>query len=94
MPDARRNLPNFYIAENGSKEKYTSPKKGGGSKKLPPRNRQEHAEKLKFAFEQAIEDYEKQKSLREPELAVGESGFYLELQISKKELEALDGQLH
>ncbi|MEB3217002.1 MAG: S8 family peptidase [Nostocales cyanobacterium 94392] len=90
MPDYQRNLANIYIAENGSREKYTSPKKGGASKKPPSRNRQEHAEKLKLAFEQAIEDYKEQKSLREPELAVGESGFYLEFQINKKELEALD----
>ncbi|MEM9927300.1 MAG: S8 family peptidase [Cyanobacteria bacterium P01_D01_bin.50] len=90
MPDARRNLPNFYIEGNVSREKYTSPKKVR-SKTPPPRNRQEHAERLKLAFEQAIENNEKQKSLREPELAVGESGFYLELQISKKELEALNG---
>lgn len=91
MPDYQRNLPNFYIAENGSSEKYTSPQRGGGSKKsFPQRNRREHAEGLQLAFEKALEDYEQQKSLREPELAVGKSGFYLEFQIKKSELEAVD----
>ncbi len=90
MPDPRRNLANFYIKENGISENYTSPKQGGGRKPLPFRNRREHAEALRFAFEQVLEDYRKQKLSKEPELAEGEPGFYLEIQIQKNELEALE----
>lgn len=90
MPDYQRNLPNFYILENGVSENYTSPKQGGSQKFLPQRNRREHAEKLRAAFDQALEGYKQQKLLREPELAVGEAGFYVEFQIQKSELEALE----
>lgn len=90
MPDYQRNLPNFYIPENGVSENYTSPKQGGRQKPLPPRNRREHAEALRQAFEQALEAYKQQKLLREPVLAVGEPGFYLEFQLQKSELEALE----
>ncbi|QSJ20346.1 S8 family peptidase [Nostoc sp. UHCC 0702] len=57
---------------------------------MPRRNRIEHAERLQQAFEKALENYQQQKLLREPELAVGEVGFYLEFQLPKSELKALD----
>ncbi len=90
MPDYQRNLPNFYISENGVSENYKSPKRGKRQKPLPQRNRTEHAEALRQAFEQVLEDYKQQKLLREPELAVGESGFYLKFQLKKSELEAFE----
>lgn len=90
MPDYQRNLPNFYILENGVSENYTSPKQGRRQKPLPQRNRREHAEALLKAFEQALEDYKQQKLLREPELAVGKLGFYLEFQLQKSESETLE----
>lgn len=90
MPKYQRNLPNFYIAAKGDSQNYTSPGGGGGKKSFPPRNRIQHAETLKQAFEKALENYQQQKLLREPELSVEEAGFYLEFQIPKSELIALD----
>jgi hypothetical protein len=90
MPKYQRNLPNFYIAAKGDSQNYTSPGRGGGKKSFPPRNRIQHAETLKQAFEKALENYQQQKLLREPELSVEEAGFYLEFQIPKSELKALD----
>ena len=90
MPKYQRNLPNFYIAAKGDSQNYTSPGGGGRKKSFPPRNRIQHAETLKQAFEKALENYQQQKLLREPELAVGEAGFYLEFQLPKSELKALD----
>ncbi|WP_445636785.1 Peptidase S8/S53 domain-containing protein [Nostoc sp. DSM 114161] len=90
MPDNQRNLPNFYITANGVSETYTRPPKGGGNKTYPQRNRIEHAEALRQAFEQVLENYQQQKLLREPELAIGESGFYVEFQIQESELEAVE----
>jgi hypothetical protein len=90
MPDNQRNLPNFYITENGVSETYTRPPKGGGNKTYPQRNRLEHAEALRQAFEQVLENYQQQKLLRESELAIGESGFYVEFQVPESELEAVE----
>ena len=90
MPKYQRNLPNFYIAAKGDSQNYTSPGGGGRKKSFPPRNRIQHAETLKQAFEKALENYQQQKLLREPELSVEEAGFYLEFQIPKSELIALE----
>ncbi|VXD20445.1 conserved hypothetical protein [Planktothrix serta PCC 8927] len=90
MVKYQRNLPNFYIVEKGDSQKYTSRGGGGdGKKSLPPRDRIQHAERLQEAFEKALENYQQQKLVREPELAVGQSGFYLELQLQKSELKAV-----
>jgi hypothetical protein len=89
MPKYQRNLPNFYIVVKGDSQNYTSPG-AGGAKSPPPRNRIEHAKTLQQAFEKALENYQQQKLLREPELAVGEAGFYLEFQLPKSELKALE----
>jgi len=94
MPDYKRNLPNFYLVVKGNSQKYSSPTRGGSQKSLPLRNRIEHAETLLKAFEKAIEDYEQQKSLREPELAIGKSGIYLKFQLPKSELEAVENLEH
>ncbi|MHC5736221.1 hypothetical protein [Nostoc sp.] len=90
MPDYRRNLPNLYIVEKGDSKNYTYRGGGGNQKPFPPRNRIEHAETLQQAFEKALENYQQQKLLREPELAVGEAGFYLEFQLQKSELKAIE----
>lgn len=90
MPDYKRNLPNFYIVVKGDSQNYSSPSRGGSQKSLPPRNRIEHAETLQQAFEKALEDYQQQKLLREPELAIGKPGIYLEFQLPKNELEAVE----
>ncbi|MEG3923104.1 hypothetical protein QUA07_28920, partial [Microcoleus sp. T3_A4] len=90
MPDYKRNLPNFYLVVKGNSQNYSSPTRGGSQKSVPLRNRIEHAETLLKAFEKAIEDYQQQKSLREPELAIGKPGIYLEFQLPKSELEAVE----
>lgn len=90
MPDYKRNLPNFYLVVKGHSQKYSSSRRGGSQKSVPLRNRIEHAETLLKAFEKAIENYQQQKSLRELELAIGKSGIYLEFQLPKSELEAVE----
>lgn len=94
MPSYPRNLPNFYILRKGNSQNYTYPRKNWEPKFVPLRNRIEHAETLLKAFEKAIEDYQQQKSLREPELAIGKSGIYLEFQLPKSELEAVEKLEH
>ncbi|MEG4004689.1 S8 family peptidase [Microcoleus sp. Pol11C1] len=90
MPKYQRNLPNFYIVVKGDSQNYTYRGGGGNKKSFPPRNRIEHAETLQQALEKALENYQQQKLLREPEIAVGEAGFYLEFQLPKSELKAVE----
>ncbi len=90
MPKYQRNLPNFYIVVKGDSQNYTYRGGGRGEKSFPPRNRIEHAQTLQQAFDKALENYQQQKLLREPELAVGEAGFYLEFQLQKSELKAVE----
>jgi len=90
MPKYQRNLPNFYIVVKGDSQNYTYRGGGGNKKSFPPRNRIEHAETLQQALEKALENYQQQKLGREPELAVGEAGFYLEFQLPKSELKAVE----
>ncbi|MEB3120559.1 MAG: S8 family peptidase [Snowella sp.] len=80
MPNPPRNLPHLYLRNNGKSERYRS--RGRGVTPPPPhRNRQEHADKLKQAIDEAIVKANQQLNTREPDIAVGEPGFYLEFQI-------------
>lgn len=90
MPDYKRNLPNFHIAIKGDRQSYTSPPRPRNKKSFNLPKRTEHAEKLQKAFEKALKNYQQQKSLREPEIALGEAGFYLEFQLQKSELETVE----
>ena len=80
MSNRPRNLPHLYLRNNGKSEKYR-PRGGGGNPPPPNRDRQKHAEKLKQAIEEAIVNANQQLNTREPDIAVGEPGFYLEFQI-------------
>lgn len=81
MSDQPRNLPHLYLSGNGKSEDYTF--KGGGGKpsKPPVRDREDHAIYLKQALNQAINEAKQNLDLRDPEIAVGILGFYLEFQI-------------
>ena len=74
-------MPHLYLRNNGKSERYRPRPRGGGNPPLPDRDRQKHAEKLKQAIEEAIVNANQQLNTREPDIAVGEPGFYLEFQI-------------
>jgi hypothetical protein len=80
MSNRTRNLPHLYLRNNGKSERYR-PRGGGGNPPPPNRDRQKHAEKLKQAIEEAIVNANQQLNTREPDIAIGEPGFYLEFQI-------------
>jgi hypothetical protein len=80
MSNRTRNLPHLYLRNNGKSERYR-PRGGGGNPPPPNRDRQKHAEKLKQAIEEAIVNANQQLNTCEPDIAVGEPGFYLEFQI-------------
>jgi len=81
MSDQPRNLPHLYLSGNGKSENYTAKGGGGGSLNPPMRDRESHAIYLKQALNQAINEAKQNLDLRNPEIAVGIPGFYLEFQI-------------
>jgi hypothetical protein len=80
MSDQSRNLPHLYLSGNGESENYTS-RGGGGAIQPPIRDREDHATALQQALNQAINEARQNLNSRDPEIAVGNPGFYLEFQI-------------
>ncbi|MFN7715835.1 MAG: S8 family peptidase [Pseudanabaenaceae cyanobacterium] len=78
MSDQSRNLPHLYLSGNGESENYTS---RGGAIQPPIRDREDHATALQQALNQAINEARQNLNSRDPEIAVGNPGFYLEFQI-------------
>jgi Subtilase family len=80
MSDRSRKFPHIYLPDNGKSENYTG--RGGGKSPPPPeRNRIEHAQFLEQTIGLAIQDARKQLDSRQPDIAAGIPGFYLEFQI-------------
>lgn len=83
MSNRTCNLPHLYLRNNGKSERYRS--RPGRTPPPPNRDRQKHAEKLKQAIEEAIVKANQQLNTREPDIAVGEPGFYLEFQVQNSD---------
>lgn len=81
MSDQSRRFPHIYLPENGESEKYTRPQSGGGSPSHPQRDRAVHARALELAIGKAIQKARQQLDSRQPEVAAGVPGFYLEFQV-------------
>ncbi|MCP4384358.1 MAG: S8 family peptidase [Hyphomicrobiales bacterium] len=91
MPDGeQRNLRHIYLAGHGHREPFTWPTGGGGSVAIPSRNRAQHAARLEQALTEAIAAADQQIAARNPEIAGGSPGFYLEFDIGSEQREILD----
>ena len=90
MAKAPRNRPHFLVQGGGESEIYTSPRRGSSG--LPPaRVRAAHAAKLEGALALAIAGARQQLQARDPQLAEGEAGFYLDFEVPVEHQAALDG---
>lgn len=76
-----RNKSHFYFNGHGQSEDFTSPSTGGGSGKLPTRDRALHAAKLKTAIHDALALGDQLIQARDPEIEGGTSGYYLEIDV-------------
>lgn len=91
MPNGeQRNLKHIYITGNGRREQFTWPRGGGGEVVLPERNRAQHAARLEQALTSAIAAAAEQAAARNPDIAGGQAGFYLEFDIGKEQRALLD----
>jgi hypothetical protein len=71
----------FYLPNQGNTERFTSPSAGGGGAKIPDRNRLNHARDLQASFDAALAAAEVRRAAREPNIAAGTPGFYLEIDV-------------
>ena len=76
MADARPNPKgHFYLPNQGNTERFTSPSSGGGSGRIPVRNRVNHAGNLQASFNAALAAAEVQRAARDPDITAGTPGF-------------------
>jgi Subtilase family len=81
MPDSPRDRPHLYLRNNGRPEPYTS-KTPPPRSALPQRDRTEHARTIRSALEAALTLAEVRRGERDPDLAHGTPGFYLDFEIA------------
>lgn len=89
MAQPPRNLPHLRIEGSGETERYTYP--GGGNTPSPPRrDREQHAAALSAAIGAALQSARDELAAREPTIAEGVPGFYLQVSLPQGESEAVD----
>jgi hypothetical protein len=89
MSEQLRNLPHLSLPNHPDftkRENYTYPKPFGGSgKSAPRRDRDEHAQKLRSDLGSVFNALAQDRSEVDPNLVVGERGFYLDVKFSATE---------
>ena len=85
-----RNLRHFFLRGHGEREDFTSPQAGGGRRRIPERNREQHARRLEGALTAAISAADQQIAARDAEIAGGTPGFYLEFDLPRAQQPLLD----
>ncbi|OAI83051.1 S8 family peptidase [Agrobacterium pusense] len=84
-----RPLQHVYLPGHGNIQDYTA-RGGGGGPDVPPRDRAAHASQLTAALARAVADADAQLKGREPELAGGTPGFYLEFELPSSQGDIVD----
>ena len=91
MPNGHdRRLPHIRLPGFGERENFISPSGGGGEMALPHRDRVRHAVKLRRDIAAAVEAAEAQLQERDPAVAAGTEGFYLEFEIPAAQSAVVD----
>lgn len=90
MPEQSPEFPHIYLPENGEREDYTTPRGGGCSDPSPEKDRPEHARALESAISMALQNAQRELSSRDPDVAAGVPGFYLEFQIQADKANAFE----
>jgi Subtilase family len=83
-----RNLPHLNLHNHPDftkREKYTYPKKPPGGRSSPQRDRDYHAKQLRSSLSSVFDALIQDRSTLDPDLVVGESGFYLDVKFSATE---------
>jgi len=88
--DTPRNRPHLHIEGSGVSEPYSRPPQKITPRPHPARDRQEHAQALERAIGEALAGGRREMAAREPDIAEGKPGFYLEIEIPAEERSAID----
>ena len=89
-PDTTRDQPHLHIEGGGITEAYSRPPQKIEPRPLPVRDREEHALALARAIGEAIAGGRRELAAREPGIAEGKPGFYLEIEIPADERSVID----
>lgn len=89
MAIAPRELSHFDLPGNGESEPFTSPRRPDNGLP-PPRVRATHAARLLEAVVAAVASGRARVQQRDPQIAAGEPGFYLEFAIPVAHATAID----
>jgi hypothetical protein len=87
MSEQLRNLPHLNLPNHPNfteRQNYTYPG-GGGGKPVPRRDRDGHATQLRSSLDRVFDTLAQDRSTLDPDLVVGESGFYLDVKFSATE---------
>lgn len=90
MAEMPRNLPHLRIEGGGEPERYTRPPRVVPTPPLPDRNRHQHADALIAAIGEAIAAGRQELATREPGIAEGAPGFYLDVEMPPGEVSAVE----
>jgi hypothetical protein len=86
MSEQLRNLPHLSLPNHPDfikRENYTYPgQNGGGGKPVPRRDRDGHARQLRADIASVFNALAQKRNEVDPNLLVGESGFYLDVKFS------------
>lgn len=90
MPDTPRDRPHLHVEGGGTSEPYSRPPQKITPRPLPLRDREGHAQALERAIGEALAGGRREMAAREPDIAEGKPGFYLEVEIAAAERAAID----
>lgn len=91
MSEPLRNLPHLKLSNDDFRQRqaYTYPKQVRGSASSPSRNRNDHARHLRTEFSKFLDVLERDRNETNPDLIVGERGFYIDVKFEASEKDAL-----
>lgn len=90
VDETARPHPHFYWPASGIPTDYTAHQGGGGGSAAPERNRAQHAQQLTKALKEVVAAGEAVLANRDPNLAAGTPGFYVEFLLPSDQAEMVD----
>lgn len=88
--EPERPHPHFYLPDSGTSYGYTAHGGGGGGGEVPHRDRAAHAQRLSQALTEVVLAGETLLAHRDPQIAAGTPGFYIEFTLPTDQADMVD----